>query len=1117
MSIAPFSYTILLIASGLLLFVVILLLSIWNRLMGRNLARRSEELRSSEARYRLLADYSSDMLSRYTLKGVYLYVSPACEKLLGYPVEDVVGHSVYSLIHPADLSAIQLAHTMIRECPDKAHTVSYRIRHQQGQYLWFETTCRLVETESLDQETVIIANSRDITERQRVETELRKSRELFSDLAEVASDWFWEMDEQLKFSHISEKFYQATGHQPERLIGKERQMWAADSHDNDKWQPHLADLQNRRVFRDFEYAIQDHAGNLRYVSVSGKPLFDWQGRFCGYRGVSREITERKRIEKALQDSERFNLSVLNSLSAYIAVLDTAGNIITVNDAWRHFVEEHGGMKSALDSVGANYLEICQQSIGPFSQDAQACLAGLQAVLNGDSDLFDLEYSCVSPTKTNWFLLRIVPLLCPEGGLVVAHIDITDHKEKDRQILLLQTAVSRLNDIVLITEAEPINEPGPRILFVNPAFERLTGYRAEEVIGQSPRLLHGPETDRATLDRVRHALENWQPVREEVLNYTKTGEQFWLEMDIIPLADEAGCYTHWISIERDVTERKHTEEQLRLAAKAFESTSDAITITNAQGQIVSVNNAFTRITGYSAEEVIGHNPSVLQSGRHDDAFYIRMWQELQDTGRWRDEIWNRHKSGRVYPELLTINAVRNEHDTITHYVGVFTDISRHKEDEAQLAFLAHHDPLTRLPNRMLLLDRCRKMLAAANRHGHQVALIFIGLDHFKTINDSLGHIMGDQLLQAVADRLVEALRSSDTLARLGGDEFVVLADHLTDSQNAVAVIRKLATAFTEPFELNNQTLFFTASMGVSLYPRDGASAEALLKNADTAIHRAKQEGRNTYRFFSSEMNTQAVETLNLMTQLRQAVRNEEFLLHYQPRFELASGTVTGLEALLRWRHPRMGWVSPGHFIPLAEHSDLIETIGAWVLKTACAQTAAWHKAGLSIPRIAVNISARQFKLGSLKQLIAATLQDTHLPANILEIEITESMAMQVPEHTQTILAELKAMGISVSIDDFGTGYSSLSYLKRFPIDYLKIDKSFISDIPHDSDDVAITQTVIAMAKGLKIGLIAEGVETDEQRYFLQQSCCEEAQGFLLAKPMSALLTEVFLRSRNSCNS
>ncbi|NJN46200.1 MAG: diguanylate cyclase [Candidatus Competibacteraceae bacterium] len=459
-------------------------------------------------------------------------------------------------------------------------------------------------------------------------------------------------------------------------------------------------------------------------------------------------------------------------------------------------------------------------------------------------------------------------------------------------MLLQTAVEHLNDIVLITEAEPIDEPNPRILFTNPAFERLTGYQADEVIGRSPRFLQGPETDRATLDRIRHALESWQPVREEVLNYTKTGEPFWLEMDIIPLADETGWYTHWISVERDVTQRKHTEEQLRLAAKAFENTSDAITITDAQGRIVSVNRAFTRITGYSADEVIGHNPSILQSGRHDDAYYVRMWQELSETGQWRDEIWNRHKSGRVYPEVLTINAVRDEHGTITHYVGVFTDISRHKQDEAQLAFLAHHDPLTRLPNRTLLLDRCRKMLAAADRHRHRVALIFIGLDHFKTINDSLGHVIGDQLLQGVADRLLEALRTSDTLARLGGDEFVVLADHLTDYQDAVAVIRKLATAFGESFELNNQTLFITASMGVSVYPRDGTSAEVLLRNADAAIHQAKQEGRNTYQFFSSEMNTQAVETLNLMTQLRQALRYEEFSIHYQPRFALATGTVTG---------------------------------------------------------------------------------------------------------------------------------------------------------------------------------------------------------------------------------
>ncbi|NJN46199.1 MAG: PAS domain S-box protein [Candidatus Competibacteraceae bacterium] len=296
-----------------------------------------------------------------------------------------------------------------------SHTVSYRVRHQQGHYLWFETTCRLVDAESPDEEAAIIANSRDITERQRVETELRESRELFSDLTEVASDWFWEMDEQLRFTQLSENFYRETGHTPDSVVGKERRQWSAEPDADDKWQRHQADLDARRVFRNFEYAIQDHAGNLRYVSVSGKPLLDWQGRFLGYRGVSNDITERKRIEKALKDSERFNLSVLNSLSAHIAVLDAAGNIITVNDMWRRFAEEHGGMKSALESVGANYLEICQQSISPFSQDAKACLAGLQAVLNGEKSLFDLEYLCASPTERLWFLLRVVPLLRPRGA------------------------------------------------------------------------------------------------------------------------------------------------------------------------------------------------------------------------------------------------------------------------------------------------------------------------------------------------------------------------------------------------------------------------------------------------------------------------------------------------------------------------------------------------------------------------------------------------------------------------------------------------------------------------------------------------------------------------------
>lgn len=685
----------------------------------------------------------------------------------------------------------------------------------------------------------------------------------------------------------------------------------------------------------------------------------------------------------------------------------------------------------------------------------------------------------------------------------------DKVMEQRQLRLLRTAISRLNDIVVVTEAVSIDEPGPRIVFVNEAFERITGYRREEVLGRSPRFLQGPETSRATLDRIRHALESRQPSRVELINYTKDGKPFWVELDIVPIADETG-YTHWVAIERDITERKRAEEDLQLAAKAFANTADAIIITDRHRHIVSVNKAFSRVTGYTPEEALGQDPRILQSGRHGAEFYARMWESLNTTGHWQGEIWNRHKDGTLYPELLNIDIIRNSQGEVTHYLAVFTDISQRKQDEERLAFLAHHDALTGLPNRSFFQERCREALLRAERHGYRVGLLFIDLDGFKTVNDSLGHPVGDSLLQGVAERLGGNLRKSDLLARQGGDEFTVLLDELDDPQAAVTVAGKLLAALREPFQLEGHTLYISASIGIGCYPQDGQDAQTLLKNADTAMYRAKEEGRNTYRFFSAEMNRRALESLTLINSLRLALERNEFALHYQPRFDLAAGRVNGVEALLRWQHPDLGLVLPERFIGLAEESGVIGPLTEWVLRTACNQASAWRNAGLDAVRMAVNLSPRQFRRPDLVSTITLILQETGLDPGVLELEITESMVMQNPDGAQRTLTELKALGITVAIDDFGTGYSSLRNLKQFPIDYLKIDRSLIGDIPGDRDDVAITRAIIAIAKRLKLRLIAEGVETQEQHAFLQAEGCEDGQGYWLGRPQPAEELEPVLR-------
>jgi diguanylate cyclase (GGDEF)-like protein/PAS domain S-box-containing protein len=570
--------------------------------------------------------------------------------------------------------------------------------------------------------------------------------------------------------------------------------------------------------------------------------------------------------------------------------------------------------------------------------------------------------------------------------------------------------------------------------------------------------------------------------------------------------EGGTITGAVVSFTDITERKRVEEQLKLAAKVFESTTEGVTITDTDGRILAVNKAFTLVTGYSEAEVLGRNPNLLQSGRHDPAFYAAMWASVRQTGHWQGEVWNRRKDGEVYPEWLTINSVQNEAGAISNYVGVFADISAIKKSQEQLDYLAHHDPLTDLPNRLLLTARLTHALQRAHRETRQVAVIFLDLDRFKNFNDTFGHPAGDRLLQAVARRLHECVREEDTVARLGGDEFLLIAEDLAWSRDAAPVAQKVLDALNRPFTLPGDEdlgeIYVTASLGVSLYPQDGEEVATLVKNADAAMYRAKDQGRNNFQFYTTELTAIAFERFTLETCLRHALEREELAVYFQPMLELAGSRIVGVEALARWRHPDLGLVAPDRFIPLAEDTGLIVPIGEWVLRAACAQTKTWQAAGHPTLRLAVNVSGRQFLQKDLTLVIVRVLQDTGFDPHLLELEITESFISENAEQTIASLWRLKELGISLAIDDFGTGYSSLSQLKRFPIDKLKIDRSFVRDIASDADDTAITRAIIAMGHSLQLQVIAEGVESRQQHDFLLAEGCDQAQGYLYSPPVPA---------------
>jgi diguanylate cyclase (GGDEF)-like protein/PAS domain S-box-containing protein len=566
--------------------------------------------------------------------------------------------------------------------------------------------------------------------------------------------------------------------------------------------------------------------------------------------------------------------------------------------------------------------------------------------------------------------------------------------------------------------------------------------------------------------------------------------------------------------QDVTELKRSQQRLRQAAKVFESTSEGVMITASDQRIVAANQAFTRITGYTEDEVIGKNPKVLRSGRHGEDFYRGIWESVDTLGRWQGEIWNRRKDGAEYPEWLNISEVRDEAGAIVNYIGVFADITSIKEAQDKFAYAAHHDALTGLPNRVLFHDRLEQVLSRARRHGESVALLFVDLDRFKMVNDTLGHEAGDLLLQEVAQRLVGCMREEDTVARMGGDEFVVIQQGITQPSEAGLLATRLLRQVGQPLTLAGHDMVVGLSIGISLYPQDGEDVSALLKNADAAMYRAKELGRNGYQYYSNEMSAAGLERLELESDLHRALERGELLLHYQPQVDLRDGRIIGAEALARWQHPVRGMIPPASFIPLAEDIGLIGAIGEWALNTACADAKAWQMAGLPPLRMAVNVSGRQIGNGDVVEVVAAALKNSGLEPQFLEIEVTESVVMKDATRAISTLNAIKDLGVALAIDDFGTGYSSLSYLKRFPIDKLKIDKSFVDGLPKDPDDAAIATAIIAMAHSLKRTVIAEGVETASQRGFLRAHGCDEMQGYLFSKPLPAQQFVELLRKAHS---
>lgn len=583
--------------------------------------------------------------------------------------------------------------------------------------------------------------------------------------------------------------------------------------------------------------------------------------------------------------------------------------------------------------------------------------------------------------------------------------------------------------------------------------------------------------------------------------------------VIRTRDEA-LTRHATHLEEAVAERTadltKTNLRLRQLATVFENTADGAFIVDKDLRIVVVNTAFTRITGYSADEALGQKPALLQSGHHLPEFYQALWNALHTTGHWRGEIFDRRKDGSVFPAWMSITAVKDEAGEISHYIAVFSDVTALKATEEHLRYLAHHDPLTALPNRTLFADRLEQSLKQGRRDGWSVALLFIDLDDFKHVNDSLGHLTGDRLLASVAARLKSCIRAADTLARLGGDEFAILLPGLKDPEASRVVAQKIQKSLTTPFTVNGRELFVSASIGISLYPLDGDDGETLIRYADTALYHAKEQGKNHHQFYHAELGRRIAERLNLESALHQALDHHEFVLYYQPQIDLRTGQVVGLETLIRWQRPGGELTEPNQFIPLAERTGLIHAIGQWVLGEALTQRRTWQAKGLPPMRMAINVSGVQLNQGRMEDAVIEALRAAGVDGQWLDLEITEGALIRRVRRTKALLRRLKGVRVGIVIDDFGTGYSSLASLKYLPLDRLKIDHSFIRDIPGDRNNEAITRAIIALGHSLNLEVIAEGVETATQLQFLKANGCHAIQGYYISPPGPAETITAFVK-------
>jgi diguanylate cyclase (GGDEF)-like protein/PAS domain S-box-containing protein len=867
---------------------------------------------------------------------------------------------------------------------------------------------------------------------------------------------------------------------------------------------------------ELEIQLSDVEGNDQYLWLVMR-LPEQQDDFKAVILSISDITSRKLIELSLVEREGFWSDVVRTVPDHLYVQDVISQRMIFSN--HHLGHTLGYNKPELQQMGEYFWEILLHPEDAehyhdlrLQQRQAGYLSQLQCQLrfrhrNNQWRRFDIREQALARDKTDQ-VTRIIGVAKDITDQIEASESLRDSEQRYRMLAesisdvifstdskLALNYVSPSVNAVLGYDVDWIFENGWQSTIANP--QQLTGIYS--LVEQVSRALDQPESLAALRNDVQTQLFLFDCLRAD-------GRKVPIELRLVLVWDEHGAFEGILGVGRDISQQRRAEKDLRMAATVFEHSTSAILITDPAGYIVQANEAFSRVSGYAVADVLDQLPNMLTVDEQQEAHLRYVLKQLHQHSTWEGEVWLKRRNGEHYPAWVGITAVFDDEGDLASYVCFFSDISERKASEQRIHRLAYYDALTHLPNRTLFQDRLHTALQSAERQKSWVVLMFLDLDRFKPINDSLGHAAGDRMLKEMATRLLGCVAEDDTVARMGGDEFTLLLQPRVNREmalnRAIHVAEQILASLVKPFVLEGREFFVTASIGIALSPQDGNELSQLMKNADTAMYHAKERGKNNFQFYQADMNASALERLELESDLRHALEQNEFVLYYQPQFSGDGKRLTGAEALLRWRHPRRGLVPPGDFIPVLEELGLVVDVGDWVIGEACRQLKTWHQNKVRVPKVSVNISARQFSDGQLGERIATILKDTGLPPACLELELTESILMREVNEAMQILASLKNLGLSIAVDDFGTGYSSLNYLKQFPIDVLKIDRTFVDGLPSGEQDAQIARAIIAMAHSLNLAVIAEGVETHEQLDFLREHGCDEVQGYLFGRPMPA---------------